>query len=263
MRSTLMLFANASTDEEAVRALEAWVKLKSVLVLPLRGGRRRQGSKINFQKDLMVRWLAEKHDECWSTAIGIEKERQKGKQKRKKKAKRGKWPDTTETLNSTRSAGGREQKNASVESSKGYKRAKELVNAGELSKAMSAILSNGIAPINDDVLSQLRAKHPQRREMVILSKVGKMPSMNGIIRNDQEDMRMDEDEISNPGDCGQSRDSKEERFPALTVSDDDILAAAKQAKRLTSGGLQQITPWHYDELLTSPLVLTARLSQQG
>ena len=99
-----MLFANASTGEEAVRALEAWVKLKSVLVLPLRGGRRRQGSKIK-KKDLMARYLAEKYDECWCTAIGIEKERQKGKQKRKKKAKRGKWPSTTEAQNSTRSAG--------------------------------------------------------------------------------------------------------------------------------------------------------------
>ena len=49
-----MLFATHPL-EEAVRALEAWVKLKSVLVLPLRGVRRRQGSKINFQKDLMAR----------------------------------------------------------------------------------------------------------------------------------------------------------------------------------------------------------------
>ena len=35
-----------------------------------------------------------------------------------------------------------------------------------------------------------------------------------------------------------------ERFPGLTVREEDVLAAARQAKRLTSGGLQQITPWH-------------------
>ena len=36
--TTLDLFTSALTDEEAFSALEAWTKLKSVLVLPLRGG---------------------------------------------------------------------------------------------------------------------------------------------------------------------------------------------------------------------------------
>ena len=32
-------------------------------------------------------------------------------------------------------------------------------------------------------------------------------------------------------------------FPYLVINADQIMAAAKKAKRLTSGGLQQITPW--------------------
>ena len=41
--------------------------------------------------------------------------------------------------------------------------------------------------------------------------------------------------------------------PSLTVTAEDILQAAKNAKRLTSGGLQQITPWHLRRaLLSSP-----------
>ena len=48
------------------------------------------------------------------------------------------------------------------EQMKKYKRAKNLVNVGEVSKAMSAILSNGVAKVDGDVLSQLRAKHPPR-----------------------------------------------------------------------------------------------------
>ena len=30
-------------------------------------------------------------------------------------------------------------------------------------------------------------------------------------------------------------------FPSLTVNEEDIIKAAKEARRLTSGGLQQIT----------------------
>ena len=100
--------------------------------------------------------------------------------------------------------------------------------------------------------------------MVVLPKVVKMPAMNGIIRNDQQDMTMDEDKISILGNSGQSRVSNE-GFPALTVSDDDILSAAKQAKRLTSGGLLKITPWHLrraidESVSTDCAVVAARVA---
>ena len=49
-----------------------------------------------------------------------------------------------------------------------YKRAKNLVNVGEISKAMGSILSNGVAKVDDEVLNQLRSKHPQRPSAVHL-----------------------------------------------------------------------------------------------
>ena len=33
-------------------------------------------------------------------------------------------------------------------------------------------------------------------------------------------------------------------FPSLTVTAEDIRKAVKDVRRLTSGGLQQVTPWH-------------------
>ena len=49
-----------------------------------------------------------------------------------------------------------------------YRRAKNYVNVGELRKAMTAIRSNGIAAIDDRVLTQLQSKHPMRRKPVAL-----------------------------------------------------------------------------------------------
>ena len=38
-------------------------------------------------------------------------------------------------------------------------------------------------------------------------------------------------------------------YPSISVNKDDILKAASDAKRYTSGGLQQITPWHLKRAL--------------
>ena len=57
---------------------------------------------------------------------------------------------------------------------KKYKRAKNLVNVGEISKAMSALLSDGVAKVDSQVLSQLRTKHPPRSAPV------RLPSMRVI-----------------------------------------------------------------------------------
>ena len=38
-------------------------------------------------------------------------------------------------------------------------------------------------------------------------------------------------------------------FPSISVTKDDILKAASNAKRYTSEGLQQITPWHLKRAL--------------
>ena len=38
-------------------------------------------------------------------------------------------------------------------------------------------------------------------------------------------------------------ESHRKNFPSLIITSEQILTAAKKAKRLTSGGLQQISPW--------------------
>ena len=40
-------------------------------------------------------------------------------------------------------------------------------------------------------------------------------------------------------------------YPSLVVNTEDILQAAKDARKLTSGGLQQITPWHLKRAMLS------------
>ena len=40
-------------------------------------------------------------------------------------------------------------------------------------------------------------------------------------------------------------------YPSLVVKTEDILQAAKNARKLTSGGLQQITPWHLKRAMLS------------
>ena len=42
-----------------------------------------------------------------------------------------------------------------------------------------------------------------------------------------------------------------ETFPSLTESKEEILTAVKSAKRLSSGGLQQITPWLLKRAMTA------------
>ena len=119
-----------------------------------------------------------------------------------------------------------------------YKRAKSYVNVGELSKAMASIRSNGIAEVTNSVLDQLQAKHPTRPRAVKLQS--------------QKQAQMDTDECME--DEGESKEGGHEFsrsvsdvintiLPSIIVGAEQILNTAKKARRLTSGGLQQITPW--------------------
>ena len=131
-----------------------------------------------------------------------------------------------------------------------YKRAKNLVNVGEVSKAMSAILSNGVAKVDSEVLNQLRAKHPTRPAAVRLPPIEVIKAERATW---QVNADFGEDEMDHKDDIVQPEGSESadevsaaentERFPYLVINKDQLLAAAKKAKRLTAGGLQQITPW--------------------
>ena len=135
-----MKFAKAKTDEGSFRALESRVKLKAVLVLP-EMSTRRCSSNRKFHQEQMLNWLAGNEEHCWQNANKIEKERRKWQDSRKSRKGR--------KYNSKISRKGEknERHNDHLTESllKKYKRAKNLVNVGEVSKAMSAIVSNGVA----------------------------------------------------------------------------------------------------------------------
>ena len=138
-----------------------------------------------------------------------------------------------------------------------YRRVKNYVNVGELRKAMTAIRSNGIAAIDDRVLTQLQSKHPMRRKPVALPPI---------------------DDDSNPG-CDhrgnveeEKKEEKSEEFSrhvstildsvitSVTITADNIISAAKLARRLSSGGLQQITPWHLKRALLADTNMAGALA---
>ena len=66
VHSVLDSFASARTDEDAFNALEAWAKLKVLLVTPTRGGRKKRESRIHIHRRLMLQWIAGNIEECWS-----------------------------------------------------------------------------------------------------------------------------------------------------------------------------------------------------
>ena len=118
-----------------------------------------------------------------------------------------------------------------------YKRAKNYVNVGELSKAMSSIRSNGIAEVNNSVLDELKAKHPTRQSAV------ELPSLEQIRMDKEEFIEDDESKEESQEFSRYVSDAINAVLPSVVVGAEQILHAAKKARRLTSGGLQQITPW--------------------
>ena len=62
-------------------------------------------------------------------------------------------------------------------------------------------------------------------------------------------MRMDIDRDQTPV---PKAENEKLNYPSLVVSTEDILLlAAKDARKLTSGGIQQITPWHLKRAMLS------------
>ena len=59
----------------------------------------------------------------------------------------------------------------------------------------------------------------------------------------EEDLEFKHEIIPEQPDGGGRSVDQSSSFPYLVINEDDILLAAKKAKRLTAGGLQQITPW--------------------
>ena len=171
---------------------------------------------------------------------------------------------------------------------KKFDRAKLLVNVGEYSQAMSSLLSNGTAPITEATLLQLSSKHPERSKPVCwpdphpreTSEPRTGQHQPVIPMGAQMDIasihpQMDIDRPEETAHPKMDIDNHEEKdpekttanmeietevgwseapepgvgFPSISVNKNDILRAASSAKRYTSGGLQQITPWHLKRAL--------------
>ena len=112
---------------------------------------------------------------------------------------------------------------------------------------MSALLSNGVAEVDEEVLNQLKAKHPSRVAAI------KLPLHEEMIEekiNEWDDTGYDVEMLDSkqmmcdlPPNHDRLPKTSCKNFPSLIIKADQILTAAKKAKRLTSGGLQQISPW--------------------
>ena len=147
VHSVLDRYASARTEEDAYDALEAWAKLKVVLVMPVRGGRQKRESRARTHRRMMTQWLAGDIEGCWKEGLRMEqvrKSHKRGRQRRQKPAEKNAATYTT------------------AEERRKRNNAKRLTNIGEYRKAMSALLSNGTATITESVLDQLRKKHPPR-----------------------------------------------------------------------------------------------------
>ena len=248
--TTLESFLSARSDTESFKALESWTKLKSVLVLPVKGGSRRKRSTYKHYEKRMVQWIAGLHDLCWDDAKAIERDRKRN-QRRSTTIKK----NPTDPYHRNES----ENKNTREETilKRKFDRAKRFVNVGEYSQAMNSILSNGTAPITDSVLDQLAKKHPPRLNTVVRPSPTTYESEFKESPNDM-DMDIDSEMKDHTAPSTTERTGAHEAmdntglsFPSISVSRDDILQAASSAKRYTSGGLQQITPWHLKRAMQS------------
>ena len=124
-----------------------------------------------------------------------------------------------------------------------YKRAKNLVNVGEVSKAMSTILSNGVAKVDSEVLSQLKAKHPPRPSVVRLPSKEQIESDRANWERESqaavEDMVESKVDIDMPSEQPVNQGANEgmsvnelSSFPNLFINAEQILAAAKKKQNV-------------------------------
>ena len=114
---------------------------------------------MRTHRRLMLQWIAGNIEECWREGLRIEQERAHPT----KKGQRPHQHDVQSAPTDTRAP--LIPKNPQIERRK-QKNAKRLINIGEYSRAISALLSNGTAPITEDVLAQLKSKHPRRTNPV-------------------------------------------------------------------------------------------------
>jgi len=199
-------------------------------------------------------WLAGDFDGCLRTATAIEQQREIMLKRKKIPKGKSDFKRRDNSVNASSDVHELDGSELTKQEKHTYRRLKNYANVGELRKAMTAIRNNGIAAMDDRVLAQLQSKHPMRQQPVAL------PPMEDINPDIGCTLNVEEEEIweEKSEEFIEEKNSveKSEEFSrhvstvlnsvlsSLTVTADNILTAAKSARRLTSGGLQQISPWH-------------------
>ena len=240
--ATLLKLAEAMTESAALDAFLEWSMLKSVLVKPVNAGKSRRSSSLKLLIRLLELWISGERDECWKKAKTVEakRARQNARKQRRRCFKKGK------------KKGDRPRRSHS----KKHSRAAELVGMGELSKAMKALTSHGVAPITDAVISQLQDKHPGRKMPVAWPTMDEVTRERKRVREEEESgseqaRRQDREQLQVEPDL-LDRESKikqqaeleiNSHVPHILMNPDTIESAALEAKKSSSGGLDQITPW--------------------
>ena len=217
----------------------------------------------------MLEWLVENYDECWEKANDIEEERTRRKLRRQNRQKASVKNVTYLKTAST----------ISEETTRRYLKVKNLVNFVEMSRAIATLKSNGLAPINSEILQQLRAKQPKRSkkiewptqqevqsERTYMKKTLSMINKSQIYplgsdsrtttnmrqkiwsKTEQMSRKFSGEETKSPeiamaselSDLSESFTIKE-KLPYIKISETRILQSAKAAKRSISGGIQHYT----------------------
>ena len=75
LTSIILEWSRASSTVEALRAVHKWHKVKSVIVRPVRGGRKRRTGGFRMWNANMDDWLAGQWEQCWDNACDIESRR--------------------------------------------------------------------------------------------------------------------------------------------------------------------------------------------
>ena len=244
--------AIAITEQEAFEAWEMWVKLKAVLVQPRRGGWRRKNSNLSHWQTLMDLWTAGGWKDCWKIAADIEaKRRARGVSNRgnrnssKKKTMQPENNKTTKGLDPT------------IVITRTQKKAKNQVNLGDLSRAVTTLTSKGVAEVTDAVLDKLKAKHPKRKWTTKVVR-GTGSAKNGAEGDDfeleQEHIEKEPEETSIRQLETMRAKAKEKLgkiMPIIRITTLDVEKTVMASKRTVSGGLEHITPWMLKSALTS------------
>ena len=132
-----------------------------------------------------------------------------------------------------------------------------LTNDGELRKAFATMVQRGVAPPTADIVDQLKAKFPVRRNEVCWPNHDRINHLRNLVEKTQTQMDLDDDgsieeEENSIGNSEESltkslldlQKSIQNDFQEVQIQWQDIVLAASRAKKSTGGGLCQLTPWH-------------------